>query len=222
MGSIEIVMVEDDKKVIEIIKLYIEKEGYTFHSALNANEGMNLINKIIPDVLLLDIHLPDDNGYEIAKKYRELSNGILIFITGEKAKNKLMQGFEVGCDEKPFDPSEVLVRIKANLRRFEQRRENKIIIGDIIINFDDATVIKKGIPIELSTKEKMLLFYFVKHPNQILTADLLYDRVWGYDANLDLNTIKVHISTLRKKIENIPNEPRYIHTVRGFGYKFTN
>lgn len=224
MASLEIVMVEDDKRIIEIMRLYLEKEGYTFYAAVNAAEGMNLIYKINPDVLLLDIHLPDENGYELAKEYRKISNGILIFITGERAKDKLMLGFEVGCDDymiKPFDPSELLVRLKAHLKRFEKKKANIISIGNITINFDDAIISKKGKQIELSTKEKMLLFYLAKHPNQVLAADLLYDQVWGYDSISDLNTVKVHICTLRKKIEDNSSKPKHIHTVRGFGYKFT-
>ncbi|SOC03427.1 two-component system alkaline phosphatase synthesis response regulator PhoP/two-component system response regulator VicR [Ureibacillus xyleni] len=224
MNYIKVVIVEDDPKIVEILTVYLEKEQYRVYTALNAVDGINLISNIQPDVLLLDVNLPDQNGFELAKKYRlQSDDGILFFITGEKAKEKLIKGFEVGCDDyitKPFDPTEVVVRLKANLRRLEKNDPNIIRIGSLVVNFKDATVTKDGSFLALSIKEKMLLFYMMKNPNQVLTTELLYDTIWGYDSISDLKTVTVHISTLRKKIEENPNKPQYIKTVRGFGYKF--
>ncbi|TSI03067.1 response regulator transcription factor [Lysinibacillus sp. BW-2-10] len=221
--TIKIGIIEDDIKTIEILKLYLEREQFNVNVALNGQNGLELIHNILPDVLILDLNLPDYSGFDLAKKYRSQSNGILFFITGEKSKDKLIYGFEVGGDDyitKPFDPAEVIVRIKANLKRLENSSFDILKIGNLIINFNDTTVTKSGQLLDLSVKEKMLLFYMVKHKNQVLLTESLYDAIWGYDAVSDLKTVTVHISTLRKKIEEDKNNPKYIQTVRGFGYKF--
>src|SRR5690606_4778335 len=118
--KIKVFILEDEKEIIDILRLYLEKEGYKVYSSTAAKEGLNLIDEVKPDVLLLDIGLPDENGFEIARKYRKQSNGILIFITGYRDSRMLLEGFEIGCDDyitKPFDPPEVIVRLKAILRR---------------------------------------------------------------------------------------------------------
>jgi DNA-binding response OmpR family regulator len=223
MGSIKIVIVEDEYKIVEIIRLYLEQEDFTVYTALNATEGLRLIESIEPDVVLLDVNLPEQNGFELARRYREISNGILIFITGEKTKDKIIQGFEIGCDDyvtKPFDPPELIARIKANIRRFSTKDADVITIGDLSMNMKDMSVWKKGKMVDLFTKERMLVFYLAQHPNQVFSAEHLYDIIWGMDSNAELKTVSVHISTLRKKIEDHPSTPKYIVTVRGFGYKF--
>lgn len=226
MHSIKIVMVEDEYKIVEIVRLYLEKEGFSVYTSLNATEGLHLIESIVPDVVLLDVNLPGQNGFELAHRYREISDGVLIFITGEKTKDKIIQGFEIGCDDyvtKPFDPTELIARIKANIRRISPNIVTDVlIIGNLSIHFKDMSVFKNGKPVNLFTKERMLLFYLVKHPNQVFSAEQLYDTIWGIDTDADLKTVSVYISTLRKKIEDRPSHPKYIVTVRGFGYKFSN
>lgn len=225
MQSNKIVMIEDEFKIVEIVRLYLEKEGFLVYTSMNATDGLHLIESIEPDVLLLDVNLPDQNGFELARKYRKISDGILIFITGEKEKSKIIEGFNIGCDDyvtKPFDPFELIARIKANIRRFGKMDSEELTIGHLTINFMDKSVSKNGERIELFTKERMLLFYLVQHPDQVFSAEQLYDTIWGRDADADLKTVSVHISTLRKKIEDEPSVPKYIVTVRGFGYKFSS
>lgn len=224
MRSIKIVMIEDDFNIVGILRLYLEQAGFAVYTSLNATEGLGLIESVVPDVLLLDINLPDQDGFELASRYRELSDGILIFISGEKTKDTIIHGFDIGCDDyvtKPFDPPELIARIKANIRRFHKNDSNVVTFGDVSINFTDMSVLKKGKRVELFTKERMLLFYLVQHPNQVYSAEQLYDIIWGIDSEADLKTVSVHISTLRKKIEEQPSHPQYIQTVRGFGYKFS-
>ncbi|MCH1625978.1 response regulator transcription factor [Ferdinandcohnia quinoae] len=223
MQPIKILIVEDDHSIIEILRIYLHREGYIVYSSLNAADGLLLIEDVVPDIVLLDVNLPDKSGFELARKYRTLSDGILIFITGEKTKSTIIHGFEIGCDDyitKPFDPPEVIARIKANLRRTGKSTPNIITIGDLTINFSDKTVQKNGELIDLFTKEKMLLFHLVQHPNQVFSTEQLYDLIWGMDSSANLKTVLVHISTLRKKIEDDPKHPLYILTERGFGYKF--
>lgn len=224
MGATRILIVEDDASIIEILHLYLKREGFSVYSSLNAAGGLRWMEEIIPDIVLLDLNLPDRNGFELARRYRELSNGILIFITGEKTKGTIIQGFEIGCDDyitKPFDPPEVIARIRANLRRIGKSTSNLLTLGDLSINFSDKSVRKKESIVDLFAKEKMLLFHLAQHPNQVFSTEQLYELIWGMDSEADLKTVQVHISTLRKKIEANPKNPRYIQTVRGFGYKFS-
>ncbi|OZU89395.1 DNA-binding response regulator [Virgibacillus indicus] len=223
MRPVHILIVEDDFSIVEILRLYLEKEGYIVHYSLNAADGLHIIEKELPDIVLLDLNLPDQSGFNFAKEYRKLSDGILIIITGERTKDTIMKGFEIGCDDyitKPFDPPEVIARIKANLRRISRNYSDTIIAGNLSINFSDKSVSKNGEPINLFTKEKMLLFHLVQQPNQVFSVEQLFDLIWGFDSSANLKTVHVHLSTLRKKIEDDPKKPRYIITVRGFGYKF--
>ncbi len=224
MQTINILIVEDEGIIIDILRLYLEKEGYTVYSSLNAADGLRFIEEDAPDIFLLDINLPDLNGFDLARRYREVSDGILIFITGERTRSTIIEGFEIGCDDyitKPFDPPEVLARIKAIMRRSGTLASNEVHLGDLTINFSDKSIYKKGKEVDLFTKERMLLFYLVEHPNQVFSAEQLFDLIWGIDSDANLKTVSVHLSTLRSKIEDDPKKPKYIRTVRGFGYKFS-
>lgn len=227
MENIKLLLIEDEAIITEILLLYLEKEGFSVYSASNASAGHRLMKDIQPDILLLDINLPDQSGFELARIYRETSDGVLIFITGDKTKSMVIQGFEIGCDDyitKPFDPPEVIARIKANIRRskLQSKQSDVFIFGDITINFTDMSIYKAGKKIELFTKEKMLLLFLVQHPNQVFSSEQLFDQIWGFESEADLKTVHVHISTLRKKIEEQPRKPQFIQTVRGFGYKFSS
>lgn len=225
MALMKILIVEDESIITDILRLYLEKEGFTVFSTGNGAEGFRLMEEAPPDIVLLDIHLPDQNGFELARRFRQHSNGILIFISGEKTKSTIIEGFELGCDDyitKPFDPPEVVARIKANLRRSGLDAASMISLGDLTIHFSDKSVFKKGKQVDLFTKERMLLFHFIEHPNQVFSAEQLFDHIWGIDSDANLKTVHVHVSTLRKKIEEDPKKPQYIQTVRGFGYKFSN
>lgn len=224
MHSIKVLVIDDDFSIVEILRLYLEREGYTVYSSMNATDGLRVMEEVIPDIVLLDINLPDQNGFGLALSFREISDGILIFVTGEKANSTIIQGFEIGCDDyitKPFGPSEVIARIKANIRRSHLITSDVLTFGNLTINFLDKSVHKNGETVELFTKEKMLLFYLVQHQNQVFSAEQLYDLIWGINSEADLKTVLVHLSTLRKKIEEDPKKPQFIQTVRGFGYKFS-
>ena len=224
MDQIKVLIIEDDVSIVEILRLYLQREGFAVYTSLKATDGIRLMEEITPHIVLLDINLPDKNGFELARKYREISNGILIFITGEKTKTTIIQGFDIGCDDyvtKPFDPPELIARLKAQLRRSGMATSKVLRVGDLTINFTNKSVYKNDEKIELFIKERMLLFYLAEHPNQVFSTEQLYDNIWGIDYNTDLKTVSVHISTLRKKIEDNPKKPQYIETVRGFGYKFS-
>ena len=224
MNTIKILIVEDEHPHIDILKIHLEKEGFTVTSSTRASEGLRLIDEMVPDILLLDIQLPDQNGFEVARKFREKSDGVLIFITGKKSKSSELEGFEIGCDDfiiKPFDTFELIARIKANIRRSSLTASNVLKLGDLAIDLANKTVYKKNKKINLFIKEKMLLFYLAQNPNRVFSAEQLYDQIWGMDSKADLKTVKVNLSTLRKKIEDNPRNPKYIQTERGFGYKLS-
>ncbi|VEF46240.1 winged helix family two component transcriptional regulator [Bacillus freudenreichii] len=224
MDTIKILIIEDEQSLIEILRLYLEKDGYTVYSSISASEGLRLIDETQPDILLLDINLPDHSGFHVARKFREKSDGILIFISGEKSKSTVLEGFEIGCDDfiiKPFDPVELLARIKANIRRSGLSTPDVLKLGNLTINLANKTVRKNNEEVDLFTKEKMLLFHLAQNPNQIFSAEQLYDSIWGMESNADLKTVQVNLSTLRKKIEDNPKKPKYIQTERGFGYKLS-
>lgn len=219
----KIVIVEDDLDILEVLTLYIENAGYQLWQATTMSDGKNAIFQHNPDVIILDINLPDGSGFELAETIRQQSNAILIFLTANDTLEHKLEGFDVGADDyitKPFIPKELLARIQAHLKR-HQKSSNILQAGELVLNFDKKEVYKNGELITLFTKEKQLLFYLAENANRVLSFDQLLDHVWGYDGVVDSKTLSVHMSTLRRKVEDIPSQPKWIHTIRGFGYKFT-
>lgn len=221
----KIVVIEDDQDIREVLQLYLEKEGYLVKLASTIEEGWSLIGSFIPDLVLLDVNLPDGNGFELADRYRSISTGSLIFITGLDSEGDRLEGFELGADDyitKPFIPREVLARVKVNLRRNNTIEQNNFEqLGDLTVYYDSKEVYKKGELIPLFVKEKNLLFYLLENKGRILSIDQIIDRVWGVDGVEDTKVISVNISTLRRKLEDNPSKPVYIHTKRGYGYQFS-
>ncbi|MER2108664.1 MAG: response regulator transcription factor [Solibacillus sp.] len=223
MAEEKIIIVEDDLDIMEVLALYIENAGYQLWQATTINEGKTLITQHNPDVIILDINLPDGNGFELAEEIRQQSNAILIFLTANDTLEYKLEGFDAGADDyitKPFIPKELLARIQAHLKRHQ--KSNRIIqAGELVLDFDNKEVSKNGVHINLFTKEKQLLFYLAENANRVLSFEQLLDHVWGYDGVVDSKTLSVHMSTLRRKVEDVPSQPKWIHTIRGFGYKFT-
>lgn len=223
MANERIVIVEDDLDIMEVLSLYIENAGYSIYKATTIAQGQALIMKHEPDVIVLDVNLPDGNGFELAQIIRQQSNAILIFLTANDTLEHKLEGFDVGADDyitKPFIPKELLARIQAHLKR-HQKLGNILQVGELTIDFDKKEVYKHETLIPLFTKEKQLLFYLAENANKVLSFEQLLDHVWGYDGVVDTRTLSVHMSTLRRKVEDVPSQPKWIQTIRGFGYKFT-
>ncbi|WP_203363335.1 response regulator transcription factor [Bacillus sp. REN10] len=218
-----ILLIEDEATLAEVSLMYLKAAGYEAHWAENAEKGWEDIQLFQPDLILLDIQLPGESGLALAKRYRKQYNGIVIFISGFSETAIKLQGFDSGADDymtKPFDPQELLARIKVHLRRHVDETENhSLTFGNLTIDLESIEVRKDGVPIELYAKEKQLLFFLAQHPNKVFSSEHLFNSIWGFDSESDANTVFVHISNLRKKIEDTPKKPRYIQTVRGFGYK---
>lgn len=219
-----ILIVEDDKDIIELLSLYLEGNDFAIESTDNGIDAYNLINEKNFDLVLADIMMPKMNGYELIKKLRQEKNDIPIIILSAKSMDidKIL-GLNIGADcyiTKPFNPLEVIACINALLRRVGKNSSDNIInIGDLSLDLENFTLKKKNNPIILTSTELKIISKMMKNPNRILTKSQLYKCV-NDDSLVDENTIIVHISNLRSKIEDDPATPKYIKTVRGLGYKF--
>ena len=224
MEETTVLIIEDDSDILEVLSLYVQNAGYEVLRASTVKEGREMFSSHSVDLVLIDINLPDGSGVELGKEIRKKSEAVLFFITANNTVEDKLQGFDAGADDyitKPFIPKEVIARINAQLKRKKAPKKNQLIINnDILIDFEEKSVYKQGKELHLFTKEKQILFYLVENQNQVLSTEQIINHVWGYDEIVDLKAVTVHISMLRKKIESNPTKPKYIQTVRGFGYKF--
>lgn len=231
MSNIPVLIVEDGEEIRELLRLYLMPNGFHVTMAEDGRSGLEKFRQVQPSIVLLDINLPDINGYEVCRKIREQSNVPIVFISCNTSSEDIVRGLELGGDdyiEKPFDPAVVVARIIANLRRapIGQVSNPVLVTEDELVRIRDLVIDPKhlrvhvgGTSISLTAKEMQLLLYMVKHPNRTLTSDQLYYGVWGADSMGDTRTIQVHISSIRRKIEANPAVPEYILNIRGIGYK---
>lgn len=223
MEEATILILEDDADILEVLSLYVQNAGYHILKAKTIAEARNQFASTMVDLMLVDINLPDGSGVAFAREIRQQSEVIIFFVTANDTVEDKLNGFDVGADDyitKPFIPKEVIARINAHLGRHKGMKKQRLKVDDIMIDFEEKSVYKNGEQVHLFTKEKQILFYLVENSNQVLSVDQIIDQVWGYDEIVDLKAVTVHISMLRKKIETNPAKPKYIQTVRGFGYKF--
>lgn len=235
MAPEKLLIVEDDQEIRDLIVLYLKKHGYQVIVAGDGLEALQLFERELPELVLLDINLPLIDGFGVCREIRRVSNVPVLFISCRNDSEDVVNGLELGGDDyiaKPFDPAVVLARVQANLRRapifnrslvHPARNESMDILsyGGLSIDIKKYDVHLDGVYVPLSAKEIQLLFFLAQHPNQVFTTDQLYHRVWGAESNSDTRTVLVHISSLRKKIEPSPVSPKFIHNIRGIGYKFS-
>lgn len=225
----KILLVDDDLDICEIIKLNLNGYNYELFVANNAQEALKIINNGAIDLVLLDIMLPDLDGVNFCGNLRKITNCPVIFISCIDDDNTIIRALEMGGDDylvKPFNSNILIARIEANLRRVNMIEENLISnseyqFGDCTIEINDHTVLKKGEKIYLSPIEIKILLFMVDNPNRILSLDEIYDNIWTTPSYGDVRTVKVHVSNLRKKVEDDPSTPKYIKTIRRTGYFFT-
>lgn len=228
--QVEILVVDDEASVIEVIGLYLRREGFRVSSARNGTEALDTLQNTIPALVILDVMLPEVDGLEIlrrlrARKEREIP---VILLTARGQEVDRIYGLELGADDyvvKPFSPAELVARVKAVLRRSgaEGFKEG----ADQVLEFEDLTVdpLTREVrvldrAVDLTATEFNLLYFLADHPRQVFSRDALLERVWGYSEYVDPSTVTVHIRRLREKIELIPSEPTKLVTVWGVGYKF--
>lgn len=221
-----ILIIEDEVGLIKMLKRLLEKEGFQeIYQAESGYEALETIKRSMVDLILLDVMLPDINGFELCQKIRDISDAPIIFLTARTTDMDKLTGFSVGGDDyitKPFNPLEVAARIKAILHRQKKalsKLRNIFQTDYFTLYFDQAKLVVNGEEIRLPAMEFQLLKFMCQNPNQVLSVDQLYENVWGdYNAVGKENTVMVHISRLRQKIERDPKNPRYIKNVRGLGY----
>jgi two-component system alkaline phosphatase synthesis response regulator PhoP len=222
-----IIIIEDEADIVEMVRYNFRKEGFDVESFARGREGLEQLRRNPPDLLLLDIMLPDEDGFSICRQLRsdvKLKELPVIFLTARGEEIDRIVGLEIGADDyvvKPFSPRELIARVKAILRR----RTRPVEAGDVVeirgLRLDARTqdVTVRGNPVELSALEFKLLYFLASHPRQIFSRERLLDEVWGRDYAVTLRTVDVHIRRLREKIEIQPDNPEYIGTVRGAGYR---
>ncbi|NLT97076.1 MAG: response regulator transcription factor [Christensenellaceae bacterium] len=224
MPNKEILIVDDDKNICEVIKLYLQKEGYKVTLAYDGQAGLEAFERSTPSLVVLDIMMPRKDGWEVLKEIRKSSAVPVIMLTAKGETIDKVLGLELGADDyivKPFDPKEFIARVKAVMRRANmQEEENRQIkYDDLVIDISNYTVTYKGEIVEMPPKEIELLFFLASHPNKVFTREQLLQHVWDFEFFGDSRTVDVHIKRLRKKLyDQGPNWE--IKTVWGVGYKF--
>ena len=216
----KLLLLEDEEKLRTLIKKYLVKEGYQTSDARNGEEALQLIEEEVFDLLILDVMLPDIDGWIVCKEFRKKSSAPIIMLTARSSEEDKLFGFELGVDDyltKPFSTPELLARIKALLKRSGKSTENSIIINKLIIEKDKHKVYINKEEIELTPKEYDLLLFFYDNSELALSRETILDRVWGYDYYGDLRTVDTHVKRLRKKLVGSGTS---IATVRGVGYRF--
>lgn len=218
-----LLIIDDEPAILETVEHRFRKEGFTTFIATSAEEGMRLFRRVKPDLILLDIMLPQRSGWDFCRAVRKDSAVPIIMVTARVDDADRIRGFELGADDyvvKPFNLSELAARVKAVLRRATGEPTQEVVErGDIRIDPKAHLVTRGSQPLDLSPKEFALLYFLCRNPDQVFSRETLLDRVWGREVYISARTVDVHVRWLRKKIEADPNNPTRILTVRGLGYK---
>lgn len=228
MAEIKILVVEDEPSLAEVVSLYLKRAGYQVQIASDGRQAMSILEKQIPDFVVLDLMLPEVDGLSITRWLRDRSNVPIIMVTARREEIDRISGLEMGADDyvvKPFSPQELVSRVRAVLRRTGREQagaesERDLALGEMNISPSTRVVTVREAPIELTAKEFDLLYLLARHPRQVFTRDQLLERVWGGADYIDPGTVTVHIRRLREKIESDPSSPTCLLTVWGVGYKF--
>lgn len=225
-----ILVVEDDRNISDLIRMYMEKEGFEVRSAYDGGKAIEEFEKQAPDLVLLDIMLPVMDGWAVCRKIRETSKVPIIMLTAKSEDADKLMGFECGADDyltKPFNILELKARIRALLRRSSgqsrpaaQPDPELLTVGDLTLDTRQRVAIRDGKAIDLTAKEYDLVELLMKNPRRVYSRESLMDLVWGYSYAGDYRTVDVHIRRLREKLERVPAEPAYIITKWGVGYYF--
>ena len=228
----KVLVVDDDKNICELLKLYLNKEGFETYFAYDGSEAVTSAKENEPDIIILDVMMPVINGWEACKLIRQFSDVPIIMLTALDTTENKVQGLNIGADDyivKPFEPVEVIARINAHLRRAdkslsddteENKHETKLVVDNIDIDLDKYEVKLDGkIVKDLKPKEIQLLYFFMSNKNQVFTREQLLDKVWGYEYFGGTRTVDVHIKSLREKLRSKKSKWE-IKTIWNVGYKF--
>jgi len=218
-----ILVAEDDADIRELLRLYLESEGFAVLCAENGEEALRLARAEAPDLAVLDVMMPKMNGYEVTRALRERGDLPILILSAKSRDNDKILGLNLGADDymtKPFNPLEAVARVRALLRRAGRTGSSLLQAGGLTLDTDRCALEKDGVPIALTPTEYRILLTLMRAPGRIFTKVQLYEAMSGAYFESDDNTMMVHISKLREKIEDDPRRPARILTVRGLGYKF--
>ena len=222
-----ILVVEDEPSIAEVVSLYLRRAGYQVQSVPNGQEAQRILEKHVPDLVVLDLMLPGVDGYTLTRWLRDRSDVPIIMLTARREEMDRIAGLEMGADDyivKPFSPQELVSRVRAVLRRAGGDKaiegERPLIFENLSIDPRLHAVTVNERPIDLTLKEFDMLYLLARHPRQVFSRDHLLERVWGMSEYIDPGTVTVHVRRLREKIEADPSHPVHLLTVWGVGYKF--
>lgn len=235
----KIMIVDNEMEIIQLMKLYLSREGYEVVWTTDSTKAVALVQREVPDLILLDVVMPGLSGIELCGKIREQSDVPILFVSCKGQDMDKVLGLSIGGDDyitKPFSPAELVARVKAHLRRRNlhssfsgstadgpEKDGTVLSVGELSIDLPSHTVTVSGTPVHLTAKEFELLVLLCRYPNRVFTGRQIFDNLWNsYSIEEDVRTVMVHISNLRKKIEPNPEKPQYILTVRGVGYKLVS
>ena len=224
--AISVLIIEDDKNIQDLLKLYLEKEGYGVTVADDGGQDLAKFRSLKPDLVLLDVMMPVLNGWEVCKAIRAESRTPVIMLTAKGEVDDKITGLKAGADDyvtKPFEMRELIARIEAVLRRSDsqnaEQKSRRLTFDKLVIDMDAFELLVDGTKVDAPPKEMELLFFLASSPNRVYTRNQLLDEVWGFDYFGDSRTVDVHIKRLREKLEDV-SENWCLRTVWGVGYKF--
>lgn len=228
MNEKQILIVEDEPSLAEVTGLYLKRAGFQVQIVHDGKQAMSILEKAIPDFVIMDIMLPGIDGISLTRWLRDRSDVPIIMVTARREEVDRIAGLEMGADDyvvKPFSPQELVSRVRAVLRRTgrdqaEAESERALSFDTISIDPRTRVVTVKELAVELTAKEFDMLYLLGRHPKQVFTRDQLLERVWGGAEYIDPGTVTVHVRRLREKIESDPSKPKHLLTVWGVGYKF--
>jgi len=220
----KVLVIDDDVNICELIRLYMEKEGFEVLTIYNGIKAIESFKTFAPNIVILDIMLPGADGWQVCREIRQISNIPIIMLSAKGETFDKVLGLELGADDyivKPFEPKELVARVKAVLRRYEHRELDvkEVVYPNLVINKSNYTLKVNGNYLDIPPKELELLYFLASNPNKVFTRDQLLEQVWGFDFYGDSRTVDVHIKRLREKIEG-ENQNWQLKTVWGVGYKF--
>ncbi|MFI5271893.1 MAG: response regulator transcription factor [Ktedonobacterales bacterium] len=225
--SMTVLVVDDEPRLVDVVRMNLEVEGYRVVEAANGNEALARLKADLPDLVILDVMMPEMDGFETLRQIRAVSNVPVIMLTVRQDEHDRIRGLEIGADDylgKPYSPRELQSRIKAVLRRTftpSPARKSRIVVdGDLTLDFDTHKAWVRGEEVTLRPTEYRLLYHLVNNAGRLLTHETLLSKVWGHEYRDESHYLRLYITYLRQKLERDPAHPKYILTERGVGYRF--
>jgi DNA-binding response OmpR family regulator len=233
MNQQSILIVDDEPAICEVVALYLESAGYRVRMAPDGRRALQALTEELPDLVILDVMLPEVDGFEITRRLRQEGNTPIILLTARREEADRIEGLDLGADDyvvKPFSPHELVSRVRAVLRRTHgaahngerppERAPAALTFEGMTVDASSRSVRVEGVEMALTAKEFDLLWFLANHPRQVFNREQLLAQVWGETQYIDSSTVTVHVRRLREKLETDPANPRYVQTVWGVGYRF--